>query len=52
MILSEQQLVKATFGVRRLRELYNLGLVDGDAYTIGVLSDIFIPHQTQLYDYF
>ncbi len=52
VILSEQQLVKATFGVRRLRELYNLGLVDGDAYAIGVLSDIFIPHQTQLYDYF
>ncbi|WP_461215047.1 GNAT family N-acetyltransferase [Lacticaseibacillus sp. GG6-2] len=50
--LSEQQLVKATFGVRSLRDAYSLGLIDGDAYTIAAISDIFINHQTQLYDYF
>ncbi len=50
--LSEQQLVKATFGVRSLTDAYSLGLIDGDAYTIAAISDIFITHQTQLYDYF
>lgn len=50
--LSEQQLVKASFGVRSLRDSYSLGLIDGDAYTISALSDVFLAQQTQLYDYF
>lgn len=50
--LTIQQLVKATFGVRSLRDLYSLGLIDGDAYTITSLSDAFLAQQTQLYDYF
>lgn len=50
--LSEQQLVKAAFGVRSLRDSYSLGLIDGDAYTIAAISDIFFSQQTQLYDYF
>ncbi|MCI1986836.1 MAG: GNAT family N-acetyltransferase [Lactobacillus sp.] len=50
--LSEQQLVKAAFGVRSLRDSYSLGLIDGEAYTIAAVSDIFLSQQTQLYDYF
>lgn len=48
--LSEQQLVKAAFGVRSLQEAYALGLVDGDAYAISAMNDIFVAHQAQLYD--
>ncbi|WP_179394447.1 GNAT family N-acetyltransferase [Lacticaseibacillus absianus] len=50
--LTIQQLVKVTFGVRALRDAYNLGLVDGDPFTIASVGDAFLAHQTQLYDYF
>ncbi len=50
--LSIQQLVKVTFGVRSLRDAYNLGLIDGDPFTVASLDDAFLQRQTQLFDYF
>ena len=50
--LSIQQLVKATFGVRPLQDAYNLGLIDGDPFTITSVGAAFITRQAQLYDYF
>ena len=50
--LSEQELVKASFGVRSLRSAYTLGLVDGDPFTVATLSDLFLQKPSQLYDYF
>ncbi|WP_204122588.1 GNAT family N-acetyltransferase [Lacticaseibacillus mingshuiensis] len=52
VVMTEQQLVKASFGVRPLREAYQLGLVDGDAFAAANLSDVFMQTQGQLYDYF
>ncbi|WP_125703831.1 GNAT family N-acetyltransferase [Lacticaseibacillus daqingensis] len=50
--LSIEQLVKVSFGVRTLRDASNLGLIDGDAFTIASVGDAFLQRQTQLYDYF
>lgn len=50
--LTIQQLVKAAFGVRPLREAYALGLVDGDAYTIASFGEMLLQKPAELYDYF